>query len=86
MHFTDMLSWRNSVKYGTTCIYISIEQFGIDTSFQQFIQHDVQELNRILFSAIESSLVGTSGKDIISKLYHGRLVNKVGKYRLGIAT
>ena len=44
---------------------------------QQFQQHDVQELNRILFTAIESSLVGTSGKDIINKLYHGRLANKV---------
>ena len=51
---------------------------------QQFQQHDVQELNRILFTAIESSLVGTSGKDIINKLYHGRLANKVRLHYLYI--
>ena len=49
---------------------------------QQFQQHDVQELNRILFTAIESSLVGTSGKDIINKLYHGKLANKVRLHEL----
>ena len=40
----------------------------------------MQELNRILFSAIEASLVGTSGKDLIGRLYHGTLVNQVRKY------
>ena len=39
----------------------------------------MQELNRILFSAIEASLVGTSGKDLIGTLYHGTLVNQVRK-------
>ncbi|XP_069472111.1 ubiquitin carboxyl-terminal hydrolase 40 isoform X2 [Ambystoma mexicanum] len=40
-------------------------------------QHDVQELNRILFCALESSLVGTSGHDLINQLYHGTVVNKI---------
>lgn len=40
-------------------------------------QHDVQELNRILFSALETSLVGTSGHDLINRLYHGTVVNQV---------
>ncbi|XP_078306890.1 ubiquitin carboxyl-terminal hydrolase 40 isoform X3 [Panthera onca] len=40
-------------------------------------QHDVQELNRILFSALETSLVGTSGHDLINRLYHGTIVNQV---------
>ena len=35
----------------------------------------MQELNRILFSAIESSLLGTSGEQLISKLYHGSTAN-----------
>ncbi|XP_062972109.1 ubiquitin carboxyl-terminal hydrolase 40 isoform X2 [Elgaria multicarinata webbii] len=40
-------------------------------------QHDVQELNRILFSALETSLVGTSGHNLINQLYHGTVVNQV---------
>ncbi|XP_069081631.1 ubiquitin carboxyl-terminal hydrolase 40 isoform X1 [Pleurodeles waltl] len=40
-------------------------------------QHDVQELNRILFCALESSLVCTSGHDLINRLYHGIVVNKI---------
>lgn len=44
---------------------------------QELQQHDVQELNRILFSAIESSLFGTSGEQLISKLYHGSTVQQV---------
>ncbi|XP_077416096.1 ubiquitin carboxyl-terminal hydrolase 40 isoform X1 [Vanacampus margaritifer] len=40
-------------------------------------QHDVQELNRILFSALEKSLVGTSGSTLIRRLYHGTIVNSI---------
>ncbi|XP_070564811.1 LOW QUALITY PROTEIN: ubiquitin carboxyl-terminal hydrolase 40-like [Ptychodera flava] len=47
------------------------------TNNEELQQHDVQELNRILFSAIESSLVGTSGQDLISKFYHGSIVNQI---------
>ena len=44
---------------------------------QEFQQHDVQELNRILFGAIESSLLGTSGEKLIANLYHGSSVQQV---------
>uniref|UniRef100_A0A3B3S873 Ubiquitin specific peptidase 40 n=1 Tax=Paramormyrops kingsleyae TaxID=1676925 RepID=A0A3B3S873_9TELE len=47
------------------------------TSREESSQHDVQELNRILFSALESSLVGTSGSDLIHRLYHGVVVNQI---------
>ncbi|CAL1527379.1 unnamed protein product [Lymnaea stagnalis] len=47
------------------------------TNREEFQQHDVQELNRILFSAIEESLVGTSGQNIINELYHGTIVNQI---------
>lgn len=47
------------------------------TSNEEMRQHDVQELNRILFSALETSLVGTSGHDLISRLYHGTIVNQI---------
>ncbi|XP_053554853.1 ubiquitin carboxyl-terminal hydrolase 40 [Bombina bombina] len=48
--------------------------FGWNSS-EETGQHDVQELNRILFSALESSLEGTSGHDLIQRLYHGTLLN-----------
>uniref|UniRef100_A0A8B9GZ44 Ubiquitin specific peptidase 40 n=1 Tax=Astyanax mexicanus TaxID=7994 RepID=A0A8B9GZ44_ASTMX len=47
------------------------------TNHEETSQHDVQELNRILFSALESSLVGTSGSSLIQELYHGTLVNQI---------
>lgn len=40
-------------------------------------QQDVQELNRILFSALEHSLVDTAGSAFIQRLYHGTLVNSI---------
>uniref|UniRef100_A0AAQ4QH47 USP domain-containing protein n=1 Tax=Gasterosteus aculeatus aculeatus TaxID=481459 RepID=A0AAQ4QH47_GASAC len=40
-------------------------------------QHDVQELNRILFSALDHSLVGTTGSTFIHQLYHGTIVNSI---------
>ncbi|XP_062853258.1 ubiquitin carboxyl-terminal hydrolase 40 isoform X2 [Trichomycterus rosablanca] len=50
------------------------ESFGW-TNHEQGAQQDVQELNRILFSALESSLVGTSGSSLIQRLYHGTVIN-----------
>nr|XP_004610938.1 unnamed protein product [Sorex araneus] len=47
------------------------------TGSEELRQHDVQELNRILFSALETSLVGTSGHDLINRLYHGTVMNQV---------
>ncbi|XP_074659293.1 ubiquitin carboxyl-terminal hydrolase 40-like [Tubulanus polymorphus] len=47
------------------------------TNSEELHQHDVQELNRILFSAIEESLYGTSGHDFIKRLYHGTVVNQI---------
>ncbi|XP_072539370.1 ubiquitin carboxyl-terminal hydrolase 40 isoform X2 [Salminus brasiliensis] len=47
------------------------------TNHEEMSQQDVQELNRILFSALESSLIGTSGSSLIQQLYHGTLVNQI---------
>ncbi|XP_047467575.1 ubiquitin carboxyl-terminal hydrolase 40 isoform X2 [Mugil cephalus] len=52
------------------------ESFGWNSS-EGTNQHDVQELNRILFSALEHSLVGTSGSTFIHRLYHGTIVNSI---------
>ena len=47
------------------------------STLQAFQQHDAQELNRILFSAMEDSLVATEGERLIQRLYHGTIVNQV---------
>ena len=47
------------------------------TNNEELQQHDVQELNRILFSAIEQSLVNTPQAKLIQELYRGTYVNKV---------
>lgn len=52
------------------------ESFGWVDS-EELQQHDVQELSRILFCAIEDSLVGTSGHDIIKNLYRGVSANTI---------
>nr|XP_057946273.1 ubiquitin carboxyl-terminal hydrolase 40 isoform X2 [Doryrhamphus excisus] len=52
------------------------DSFGWNSS-EGSNQHDVQELNRILFSALENSLVGTSGSTLIHRLYHGTIVNSI---------
>jgi ubiquitin carboxyl-terminal hydrolase 40 len=56
------------------------------TSCEELQQHDVQELNRILFAAIESSLVGTSGEKLIASLYHGTLVNQIACQTCGVVS
>ncbi|KAM9842918.1 ubiquitin carboxyl-terminal hydrolase 40 [Aulostomus maculatus] len=52
------------------------DSFGWNSS-EGTNQHDVQELNRILFSALEHSLVGTAGSTFIHSLYHGTIVNSI---------
>ncbi|XP_055959403.1 ubiquitin carboxyl-terminal hydrolase 40 [Patella vulgata] len=52
------------------------ESFGWSNN-EELQQHDVQELNRILFSAISDSLAGTSGTNLIEQLYHGSIVNQI---------
>lgn len=52
------------------------ESFGWSSS-EHFQQHDVQELNRILFAAIEGSLVNTRQAKLINNLYKGTCVNKI---------
>ncbi|XP_074516578.1 ubiquitin carboxyl-terminal hydrolase 40 isoform X1 [Sebastes fasciatus] len=52
------------------------DSFGWNSS-EGTNQHDVQELNRILFSALEHSLVGTTGSTFIHQLYHGTIVNSI---------
>ncbi|KAM6973166.1 ubiquitin carboxyl-terminal hydrolase 40 [Aplochiton taeniatus] len=52
------------------------DSFGWNNS-EESSQHDVQELNRILFSALEHSVVGTNGSTLIHRLYHGTTVNSI---------
>ena len=50
--------------------------FGWKSS-ESLQQHDVHELNRVLFEAIERSLKKTSSERLLDNLYKGTLVNKV---------
>ena len=47
------------------------------TNNEEMQQHDVQELNRILFDAIEKTLTNTKQSELIQKLYRGTFVNKI---------
>lgn len=58
--------------------FVSTE--ALTTSFgwsknDERVQHDVQELSRKLFDAMELSLVGTRGETIIRDLYLGTTAN-----------
>ncbi|KAM9482622.1 ubiquitin carboxyl-terminal hydrolase 40 [Clarias gariepinus] len=60
----------------TTTTTALTESFGW-TNNEMMSQQDVQELNRILFSALETSLIGTSGSSLIQRLYRGTLINLI---------
>lgn len=45
--------------------------------FSAGVQHDVHELNRILFDRIEKQLRGTAIQNVMNQLYRGTLVNRI---------
>eukprot|EP00912_Choanoflagellata_sp_UC4_P001270 UC4_evm2s794 len=59
-----------------------IESFGWSVN-DEIVQHDVQELNRILFDALEQSLVGTSAENIIRELFSIDTVDTIKCRRCG---
>ncbi|EDO28095.1 predicted protein, partial [Nematostella vectensis] len=50
--------------------------FGWDSS-EAWQQHDVQELCRVMFDALEGKFKGTEQEDLINKLYQGKLKDYV---------
>ena len=50
--------------------------FGWSRS-DEVIQHDAQELNRVLFDAVELSLKDTPAQDLIKNIFGGRFVNYI---------
>ena len=50
--------------------------FGWENN-EQMQQHDVHELNRILFDALEQSLAGTQFDSVIQELFFGQLNNVI---------
>ncbi|XP_076871413.1 ubiquitin carboxyl-terminal hydrolase 40 isoform X2 [Brachyhypopomus gauderio] len=71
-----LFAWLLLVDEQTASTTALTDSFGW-TNHEEMGQQDVQELNRILFSALESSLEGTSGSSLIQRLYHGTLVNHI---------
>jgi ubiquitin carboxyl-terminal hydrolase 47 len=60
----------------------SIETVNMTKSFgwsssDAFQQHDVQELMRVMFDALEKKLKGTSQDGILNKLYQGKMIDYV---------
>lgn len=60
----------------------SVSTSGLTTSFgwdnsDIFVQHDVQELNRVLCDNIEEKMKGKEGEYSISKLYKGIMLNMI---------
>ncbi|XP_039043952.1 ubiquitin carboxyl-terminal hydrolase 13-like [Hibiscus syriacus] len=53
-----------------------IKSFGWDT-YDSFMQHDVQELNRVLFEKLEDKMKGTAVEGIIQKLFEGHHMNYI---------
>lgn len=53
------------------------DSFGWNDRSELRAQHDVQELNRILFEAITLSLKGTHEEDLIESLYGGSVVREM---------
>ena len=47
------------------------------SNFSGGVQHDVHELNRLLFDRIEKQLRGTAIQDLINDLYRGTTVNRI---------
>ena len=45
--------------------------FGWDSS-EAWQQHDIQELCRVMFDALEQEFKGTEQADLINRLYQGR--------------
>jgi ubiquitin carboxyl-terminal hydrolase 7 len=48
--------------------------FGWD-AYESFIQHDVQELNRVLCDTLEEKMKDTPAQGTIQKLFTGKIVN-----------
>jgi len=47
------------------------------TDSEAFIQHDVQELCRVLFDALEKAWQGTDQANLINELYQGEMKDYV---------
>lgn len=59
-----------------------IDTKGLTKSFgwglrDAFEQHDIQELNRVLFEAMERSLKGTPSENFLTDLYQGTLLDQI---------
>eukprot|EP01012_Entosiphon_sulcatum_P020819 TRINITY_DN25687_c1_g1_i1.p1 TRINITY_DN25687_c1_g1~~TRINITY_DN25687_c1_g1_i1.p1 ORF type:complete len:729 (+),score=146.84 TRINITY_DN25687_c1_g1_i1:82-2187(+) len=53
------------------------------TAADTFTQHDVQELNRVLFEAIQKYLERHKVEDFISRLYEGHMIDYIACQRCG---
>ena len=46
-------------------------------SREVFVQHDAQELNRVLFDALEEKMKGTPSEGILDEMFKGEFMNYI---------
>jgi ubiquitin carboxyl-terminal hydrolase 47 len=68
-----MLQTTDKSSIGTTNLTRS---FGWDSS-EAWQQHDIQELCRVMFDALEHKFKNTEQSDLISRLYEGKMMDYV---------
>jgi hypothetical protein len=63
-------------KGGAVATRALTKSFGWEGS-EVFQQHDVQELMRVLFDALEETFKGTQYENLIERLYGGKLLDYI---------
>jgi ubiquitin carboxyl-terminal hydrolase 7 len=89
MHTTDGEDPENSIPLSLQRIFYKLQysdasvstkqltkSFGWDT-YDTFMQHDVQELNRVLVDKLEEKMKGTSVEGTMAHLFRGKFTNYV---------
>ncbi|XP_024396662.1 ubiquitin C-terminal hydrolase 13 [Physcomitrium patens] len=66
------------MQYSDTCVATKdlTKSFGWDT-YESFMQHDVQELNRVLCEKLENKMKGTAVEGTIQNLFEGHHMNYI---------
>ena len=70
------LFYKLQVAPGAASTEDLTRSFGWD-AYDSFMQHDVQELNRVLCEKLEEKMKGTSVEGTIAKLFEGHTVNYI---------
>ncbi len=71
-----LFAWLQLVNQQATTTEWLTNSFGWQGN-QVYVQHDIHELNRLLFDAIERSLVRTEQQSVINDMFRGLIANRI---------